>query len=134
MARIGAGANIVGGFLHPNNDGSAPYAPAGRQQAAAGPAPPTAAPKNATDPAYPEVTQLDHVLCILQAIVTGKNTEGNIDWEQARKGGTGTDSKKNSVGYVKTMLDDAKARFARVATASDPSQTLISIIDMSLQV
>lgn len=95
---------------------------------------PTAVPKNATDPAYGEVIRLDHILSVLQAIVSGKNTEGNIDWEQARSGGTGTDSKKNSIGYIKMMLEDAKTSFSEVATASDPSKTLSSIINVSLEV
>lgn len=132
IAKVQAGASIVGGFLNPNKDGSS--AEAGGQRAAPDPVAPTAAAKNATDPAYTEVIRLDHVLSILQVIVSGKNADGNIDWEQARSGGTGTDSRKNSIGYVKAMLEDTKTRFARVATTSDPSQTLTAIINVSLQV
>ncbi|KAK1777277.1 hypothetical protein QBC45DRAFT_417155 [Copromyces sp. CBS 386.78] len=134
IAKVEAGASIVGGFLNPKKDGSAAEDPAGGKQAAPAPVAPTAVPKNATDPAFAEVIRVDHLLSILQVIVSGKNTEGNIDWEQARNGGTGTDSKKNSIGYVKTMLEDAKTRFAQVATASEPSQTLSTIINVSLQV
>ncbi|KAK3505269.1 hypothetical protein B0T13DRAFT_485904 [Neurospora crassa] len=129
VAKVEAGASIVGGFLNPHKkDESTPEIPV------SDPVPPTAAPKNATDPAYVEAVRLDHILAILHVIVSGKNTEGNIDWEQARSGGTGVDSKKNSIGYVQTMLEDAKTRFSQVATTSDPSQTLSTIIDVSLQV
>lgn len=128
IAKVEAGASIVGGFLKPKNDESIPEIPA------SDPVPPTAAPENATDPAYVEAVRLDHILAILHVIVSGKNTDGNIDWEQARSGGTGVDSKKNSIGYVQTMLEDAKTRFSQVATTSEPSQTLSTIIDVSFQV
>lgn len=81
-------------------------------------------PKDAADYAYGEVLRTAHVLAILRAIVSGKNVDGNVDWEQA----------KTSIGYVTAMLDDAKARLSRVATESGSSKILSTILDVSLQV
>ncbi|KAK3401034.1 hypothetical protein B0T20DRAFT_348783 [Sordaria brevicollis] len=81
-------------------------------------------PKDAADHAYAEVLRIAHVLAILHVVVSGKNTDGNVDWEQA----------KTSIGYVTVMLNDSKTRLSRVGTESGPSKKLFTILDVSLQV
>ncbi|TVY67615.1 hypothetical protein Focb16_v002486 [Fusarium oxysporum f. sp. cubense] len=136
MAKLSAGANLVGGFLHPdkkddtdnNNNNSA-----GGGAAVSAAQPPSPVPKKATDPGYAEIQKISAFLSTLQVIVAGQK-DGDINWEMAKSGDSSKGGAKSAIKFVVTMLSDAKDRFAPLATSDEPSQTLIKILDVSLQV
>lgn len=136
MAKLQAGSGIVGGFLHPDKKDNAPNGSTGGgangTQPAVAPAP-SPVPKKATDPAYSEIQKISAFLSTLQVIVSGQQ-DGDINWEMAKSGDSGKAGAKSAVKFVITMLSDAKQRFAPLATADEPSQTLMKIFDVSLQV
>jgi hypothetical protein len=142
MAKMKAGANMVGSFVHGGKDDKASGAngssgaSAPSQGQAVQPNPQSAVPKQLYDPAYPEIQKITTFLAALQVIISGKDSEGNIDWEKAR-GGTGSGAKagaKSSVNFLASMVSDAKTRFSQVATAAEPSTTLADILDVASRV
>ncbi|KAL5589346.1 hypothetical protein FOVSG1_011213 [Fusarium oxysporum f. sp. vasinfectum] len=134
MAKISAGAGLVGGFLHPdkkddnnnNNSASGGAAVSSNQT-------PSPAPKKATDPGYAEIQKISAFLSTLQVIVAGQK-DGDINWEMAKSGDSSKGGAKSAIKFVVTMLEDAKQRFAPLVTSDEPSQTLVQILDVSLKV
>ncbi|KAF4949191.1 hypothetical protein FGADI_9048 [Fusarium gaditjirri] len=133
MARVSAGANIVGGFIHPDKKDDNSNNSAGGGAVANGAQPPSPVPSKATDPGYAEIQKISTFLSTLQVIVAGQK-DGDINWEMAKSGDSSKGGAKTAIKFVVTMLDDAKQRFAQLATQEEPSQTVVQILDVSLQV
>jgi hypothetical protein len=141
MVKVSAAAGIVGSFVNSAKKDSSTNnsAVGGATTSANGSAPgatdqlPNPVPKKATDPAYAEIQKISAFLSTLQVIVSGQQ-DGDINWDMAKSGASGKAGPKSTVKFVMTMLSDAKQRFDQLATADEPSQTLMKIFDVSLQV
>ncbi|KAH7174207.1 uncharacterized protein B0J16DRAFT_417757 [Fusarium flagelliforme] len=90
-------------------------------------------PKDATDPGYTEVQMNSAFLSILHVIVAGQK-DGGINWEIANSSYSNKFGESSTINFVIEMLRDAKQRFRSLATSQEPSQTLIKVLDVSLQV
>lgn len=133
LKKVKAGADIVGGFLHPKKEGTE-SAPEGKEAISPPqtPAQQNVRPQESTDPAYSQVIKDLMYLNTLNVILTS-GPEGDIDWEKAR-GGSSDPDKTSSVSFVQTLLSDAKESFATMATAKAPSKTYMSVLSVSEKV
>lgn len=90
-------------------------------------------PKSATDPGYIEIRRISAFLAILHVIVAGRE-DGGINWEMAKADEACMGSTTSVIKFVVTMLSAAKQRFTPLATSEEPSQILLEIFNVSLQV
>ena len=130
LKKIKAGADIVGGFIHPKKDDDKP----GTEKPGNVTAPPTPTPVNprppeSADPAYAQVIRDFLYLSTLNVILT-TGTEGTIAWEKA-KGDSSDLDKTSSITFVQSMLADAKMLFTKVATDKVPSQSYSDVLNVT---
>lgn len=133
MKKLKAAGDVVGSFVHPdkgsgggtNNaetDDGPPPAPRPR---------PSPVPQNSNDPAYSEVIKLTTYLSAMKAIV--KNKDDDVDWDRAQGDGS-QESAKSSIKFLQDMFSDHVTQFASVATTTEPSQQLTTVIDTCTRV
>ena len=130
LKKIKAGADIVGGFVHPKKDDDRP----GTEKPGNVTAPPTPTqmnprPPEIADPAYAQVTRDIVYLSTLNVILT-TGTEGTIAWEKA-KGDSADLDKTSSIAFVQSMLADAKISFTKMATDKAPSQSYSDVLNVT---
>ncbi|RFN45623.1 hypothetical protein FIE12Z_10125 [Fusarium flagelliforme] len=90
-------------------------------------------PKDATDPAYTVVQMISAFLSTLHVIVAGQK-DGGINWEMAKSSYSSKFGESSTINFVIEMLRDAKQRFRSLATSQEPSQTLMQVLNVSLQI
>ena len=144
VARIGKGADIFTGLIHGkdsktdtahgNNSTQAQPTAAATTPIATATAPaPQPVPKKVQDPAYAEIIKVVTYLTTLNVIVGGKDSDGSIDWDKAHGDATKENSKSN-IRFLLAMLNDAKERFAGIATEEEPSTELTDVLNTCIKV
>lgn len=108
---------INGGAGNPGSGGGHP-APA--------PAAATVRPTNMADPAYSQVGKDIVFFDTLEQLLNGAK-DGGVDWDKAR--GKGDGDAKSSSSFLRTMFDDAKQSFSRLATQEDPSMRYLRALE-----
>lgn len=134
-AELSTSPGLVGGFLrsdHRDDNISNLGSNSGRAGVSAS-QPLSPLPKSATDPGYIEIQRISAFLAILHVIVAGRE-EGGINWEMAKADETCMGGTTSVIKFVVTMLSAAKQRFTPLATSEGPSQILLEIFNVSLQV
>ncbi|KAK7225016.1 hypothetical protein V2G26_013019 [Clonostachys chloroleuca] len=127
MKKLKAAGDVVGSFVHPDKSSSGGNNNADPDGPPPAPRPrPSPVPQNSNDPAYSEVIKLTTYLSALKAIV--KNKDNDVDWDRA-KGDGSQEGAKSSINFLQDMFSDHVTQFAAVATTTEPSQELATVLD-----